>query len=344
MTDRWPVAVLGAGGYVGREFVRRLADHPRFELRAVTGGPTTVGRSLGEAWGDPGGLPAELLRWKLTATSPRDLSERGIRIAFSALPSGTAGPLERALVRRGIHVFSNAADHRLEPDVPLLIPEVNGPELGKRGSRTALLVNNPNCTTTGLAVALAPIWRLVAPRRLDVATYQALSGAGFSGLRAPELRENVVPFIPGEEEKVVREARHLLARFTPDPRRLPILVHCVRVPVPDGHLEMVTVEAARRPSTEELRAAWRKFDPLRGRALPSAPHPPVRLESAKDRPQPARDAMRGRGRARGMVVSVGRVRWEPPYLRFALLSHNAVRGGAGGSILNAEYAIAEGAL
>jgi aspartate-semialdehyde dehydrogenase len=348
VSDRIPVAVLGAGGLIGQHFVRMLDDHPEFDLAALTGGERSARRPLGEIWQIDGEVPRGRAQAELTPTSAARLARAGIRVAFSGLPSGRAGAIERELVRRGIHVFSNASDHREEPGVPLLVPEVNGDHLLRqtRPGRT-LLVTNPNCTATGLVLALAPIWRLLRPRTVHVATYQALSGAGLPGPGALATAANVVPFIAGEEEKVARESRILLGTAVGRavrPVPVPFLANCARVGVRDGHLEAVTLECRRRPTMAQLRSAWIGFDPLRELSLPTAPHPVVRLGDGSDRPQPALDLWAGEGRARGMAVVVGRPRWEPPYLRFFVLSHNAVRGGAGGSVLNAEFALAKGRL
>lgn len=348
MSGRLPVAVLGAGGLIGQHFVERLLDHPDFELRALTGGSRSSGRRLGELWRISGSPPGAAEELPLESTSPSALARRGIRVAFSGLPSGEAAAVERELVRRGIHVFSNASDHRGAPGVPLLLPEVNGPILARQVRRGAtLLVTNPNCTATGLALALAPILPHLRPQSLHVATYQALSGAGLPGVASLAALDNVLPFIPGEEEKVARETNLLLGRArgrTVRPAGLPILANCARVGVRDGHLEAVSLVARGRPTVAELTRAWEEFDPLRGRTLASAPHPPVRFDPRDDRPQPLRDRDSGSGRTRGMPVVVGRPRWEPPYFRFFVLSHNAVRGGAGGSLLNAEFAREEGYL
>jgi len=279
------------------------------------------------------------------------LDRAGVRLVFSALPSGTAGPLESELTRRGISVFSNASDHRMDPTVPLLVPEVNADHLRlirRRSGTRGLLVTNPNCSAAGLVVALAPVVPLLAPREVHVATYQALSGAGYPGVPSLAITDNVVPFIRDEEEKVAAESARMLGRRVGRrvrPARFSLLAHCVRVGTREGHLEAVTVVARKRPALAELATAWRTFDPLAGRALPTAPHPPVELRGEADRPQPLRDRWAGHPvRARGMAVTVGRLRWEPPFLRFFVLSHNAVRGGAGGSVLNAELAAEEGLL
>ena len=343
-----PTAILGASGYIGQHFVRLLADHPWFEPPLLVSGERSVGKRLEDVWQLAEAPPAGLATARLRPLGPGELARRGVRAVFSALPSGLAGEVETGLVRRGVSVFSNAADHRRDPTVPLLVPEVNASRLtsvGRPRSGRGLLVTNPNCSAAGLVVTLAPIVPLLAPRSVHVSTYQALSGAGFPGVPSLTITDNVVPFIREEEEKLAAESSLLLGRNRG--RRVvpwgpPIVPHCARVGTREGHLEAVTVEANRRPPLADLLRAWSGFDPLAPRSLPTAPAPPVVVRREPDRPQPLRDRWAGEpARARGMAVTVGRVRWTPPYLRFFLLSHNAVRGGAGGSVLNAELAVDE---
>lgn len=349
--ERLAVAVLGASGYVGQHFARMLADHPSFELVALGSGERSSGRRLEDVWQLAEPPPAELAARRLRPLGVPDLLRQSVRVVFSALPSGSAGRWETELARRGFAVFTNAADHRMDPAVPLLVPEVNADHLrlaARRRSGPGLLVANPNCSATGLVVGLAPLMPLLAPRAVHVTTYQSLSGAGYPGVPSLAITDNVVPFVEEEEEKVAREASRILGHRRGSrvaPLTVPFVVHCARVGTREGHLEAVTVEASRRPSLSAIRRALRSFDPLRGRPLPSAPHPPIELRREADRPQPVRDRWAGTpARARGMAVVVGRIRWDPPFLRFFLLSHNAVRGGAGASVLNAELTLDEGLL
>ena len=349
--DRLSCAILGASGYIGQHFARLLADHPEFEEPVLVAGPRSEGRRLADVWQLAEPPPAGLAERRLVRLSPARLVRSGLRVVFSALPSGTAGPVETEIVRRGVSVFSNASDHRMDPGVPLLVPEVNAAHLALTASRPrghGLLVTNPNCSAAGLVVALAPVVPLLRPRAIHVTTYQALSGAGYPGVPSLAIADNVVPFIPEEEEKVERETARILGRIRSGrvaPLRVPLVAHCARVATREGHLEAVTIEATREPPGNEISAAWRSFDPLAGGRLPTAPHPPIELRREPDRPQPLRDRWAGSpARARGMAVSVGRLRWSPPFLRFFVLSHNAVRGGAGGSVLNAELALGRGHL
>ncbi|MHB8352632.1 MAG: aspartate-semialdehyde dehydrogenase [Thermoplasmata archaeon] len=348
-TRRLPVAILGAGGYIGQHFVRLLADHPDFEIRSLAGGPHSASHRLSELWQISAEPPEAFAEMRIGRTDPARLLKDGVAVVFSALPSGTAGPIESDLARRGLHVFTNAADHRMDPDVPLLIPEVNAPHLTALPRRhPGLLVANANCTTTGLVLALAPILPLTRPAWVSLASYQALSGAGLPGVASLHVADNVVPYIPQEEEKVASESRRILGHAVAGrvrDRPIPFLAQCVRVPVRDGHLEAITLKARARPTREALLEAFERFDPIRRFDLPSAPRPPLQIRKEPDRPQPILDRWAGTPeRARGMAVVVGRVRWDPPYLRFFSLSHNAVRGGAGGSVLNAELALRKGLL
>ena len=352
MTDeRLPCAILGASGYIGQHFARLLADHPSFEPPVLVSTVRSEGRRLSEVWQLEEAPPPDLEGRKIVVRTPAQLARAGIPVAFSALPSGTAGALESALVRRGVSVFSNAADHRMDADVPLIVPEVNPDHLNllaSRRPRRAILVTNPNCSAIGLVLSLAPIRALLSPKTIHVATYQALSGAGYPGVPSLSITDNVVPFIREVEEKIEHESARILGRRVRQriaPASLRLLAHCARVGTRDGHLEAVTVEARGEPRLEAIEDSWRRFHPLRDARLPTAPESPVELRPEPDRPQPLRDRWAGRpARARGMAAVVGRVRWDPPFLRFFVLSHNAVRGGAGASVLNAELALERGFL
>ena len=347
--SRVPCAILGASGWIGQHFARLLDHHPIFQVQALTGGKSQ-GRTLGELWqlADVP-VPSELGGRRLLHAGPRELATRGIRVAFSALPGSEAGPLETELSRRGMAVFSNASSHRMDPGVPLLVPEVNGPVL-RRTPSGRLLVTNPNCSTAGLVLPLAPLWGLLRPKEVFVATYQALSGAGYPGVPSLSVVDNVLPFIDQEEEKMASEAAKILGfRSGKGAGQCPVLAHCVRVPSREGHLEAVTLKVRHPVPAREILQAWGSFDPLKeGRTsgeLPTAPERAVIYRSETDRPQPLRDRWAGHPPgARGMAVSVGRLRVDGPYVRFILLAHNAVRGGAGGSVLNAEYARWRGVL
>ena len=254
MTEpRISCVILGASGYIGQHFTRLLADHPSFALPLLGAGERSEGKTLADVWQLAEAPPAELADRQLQKVTPGVLRRLGVRVAFSALPSGTAGPIEMELVRRGISVFTNAADHRMDPGVPLLVPEVNADHLRLCESRPrgrGLLVANPNCSATGLVLGLTPLVPLLRPRAVHVTTYQSLSGAGYPGVPSLSITDNIVPFVREEEEKIARESARILgARHG---RRLtllstPFVVHCARVATREGHLEAVTVDASRRP-------------------------------------------------------------------------------------------------
>ena len=320
-------------------------------------GAKSAGKTLEELWqlaDQP--VPAGLAEARVEALTPAELLRRGVEVAFSAIPSGEAGPFESELARRGVAVFSNAASHRMDRGVPLVIPEVNGAHLSVLSKRRGkgFIVTNSNCSTAGLVLPLAPLVPLLRPKEVFVATYQALSGAGYPGVPSLSIEDNVLPYIAEEEEKMERETAKILggvdARgFRPLP--LPVSAHCARVGSREGHLEAVTIKAGRPASAREVLRAWAEFRPLApaskedGTLLPTAPVLPVVHRPEVDRPQPLRDRWAGTPpRARGMAVSVGRLRVDERSVRFFSLSHNAVRGGAGGSVLNAELALREGYL
>ena len=341
MTARVPVAVLGATGTVGQKFVRLLADHPWFELVAVAASDQSSGKRYGDAvrWRETAALPDRIADLVLQPSRP----PLEARVAFSALDADVALEIEQAFARAGTVVITNTRVHRMEPDVPLLVPEVNGRHVElidiqrrQRGWPGAILAN-PNCSTAALVVALAPLHAAFRLERLFVSTMQAASGAGYPGVPSLDLLGNVIPFIGGEEEKMELETRKIL-----DAPQLRMAAHCNRVPVVDGHLEVVSAAFTRPPSVDEAIAAFTAF---RGQGLvptlPSSPEPPIEVDLRADRPQSRLDADRGRG----MAVTVGRVRACTLLdLKFALLGHNTIRGAAGAAIQIAELLQAEGRL
>ena len=347
---RIPAVVLGATGLVGQRLVALLADHPWFQLAGVAASDRHTGRPYGEVaqWRIEGELPAEAAALTLAAPSPE--SWESAPLVFSALPASEAEIIEPAFARAGAFVFSNASAHRMRADTPLVIPEVNSEHLAALEMQRAknqwagALVTNPNCSTIGLALALAPLARFGIERVL-VTTFQAASGAGYPGVASLDLLDNVIPFIAGEEEKIETETRKILGawqdgQFVDAPIRLS--AQTTRVPVREGHLESVSVAFAHSPEPEEVIAAWRDFAGLpQEMALPTAPERPLRYLDAPDRPQPRLD----RDAERGMGVTVGRLRHCPVLdYRFFCLSHNTIRGAAGAALLNAELAYARGLL
>ena len=344
-----PVAILGATGTVGQRFIQLLADHPWFEIAALTGSARSAGQPYGEAcrWVLDTPMPAQIAAMNVLP----EAAELTTPLAFSALPSTVAGPLEERLAAAGHMVCSNASNHRMAPDVPLLVPEVNPDHLGlietqrrKRGWRGAI-VTNPNCTSTPIVMALRPLHDAFGVKKILVVSMQALSGAGYPGIPSYDAIDNVIPLIGGEEPKVESEPQKMLGIFEGEAIRPATFVtsaHCNRVPVLEGHLECLSVAFEQRPSPEEAIAVWREFRALpQELGLPSAPAQPVIVRTEADRPQHRRD----RDASGGMATSVGRVRECLLFdLRFVALAHNTIRGAAGGSVLNAELMKAQGWL
>lgn len=351
---RRKVALLGAGGWIGQHFARLLADHPFFGDPILVGGSRTADRPLEDIWLIPEeAAPPSIAQRKLISATPATLAAQGVEIVFSALPSSEAGAMETEIASRGMAVFSNASAHRMDQDVPLVIPEVNGNHLEMLRPRKGkgFIVTNSNCSTAGLVLALKPLVPLLTPKEVNVVTYQALSGAGFPGVPSLSVADNILPFIPDEEEKLEMETAKMLggadkAGF--HPMDIKVYASCARVPTREGHLEAVTVDSRSEVSAGTIKDAWAGFRPLastKGGTLPTAPESPVIFRGEDNRPQPILDRWAGTpARSRGMAVTVGRLRTRGRKVMFYLLVHNAVRGGAGGSVLNAELAVRNGIL
>ena len=349
MSAKIPVCILGATGTVGQKFVRLLADHPWFEVAAVAASAASAGRRYGDAvrWREQSELPPAIADLVVAECAPPLPG----KVAFSALDADVAGPIEQAFARAGAYVVTNTRTHRMEPDVPLLIPEANADHLvlidrqrEARGWAGAILAN-PNCSTAALALALAPLHRAFETERLFVSTMQAVSGAGYPGVPSLDALGNVIPYIGGEEEKMERESRKILGALVSggvEPAVFAVSAHTNRVAVIDGHLETVSVGFHRRVTPEDATAVLREFrGPPCVAGLPSSPNPPVEVDTRADRPQPRLDLDRGRG----MAVTVGRIRSCPILdLRMVILGHNTVRGAAGQAVQIAELLVADGRL
>jgi aspartate-semialdehyde dehydrogenase len=358
-----PGGVLGATGMVGQQYISLLEDHPWFEVRYVAASPRSAGRSYGEAvagrWLLGGMVPAG--PGKLMVEDANDVSRAGAAakrgdcaFVFSALEMEKEGirALEEAYAAAGIPVISNASAHRWTADVPMLIAEVNphhadiiGAQRKARGWGGFIVVK-PNCSIQSY---MTPLWALIQGgyeiSRLVVTTLQAVSGAGYPGVPSWDMIDNVVPYIGGEEEKSEQEPLKILGTLKGgviEKAALPrISAHCNRVPVADGHTACVSLEfGSRKPSLEEVKSLWASFTALPQEwELPFAPKQPIIIREEQDRPQPRKD----RDVDKAMAVVLGRVRPCPVFdLRFVALSHNTVRGAAGGGILNAELLKAKG--
>jgi aspartate-semialdehyde dehydrogenase len=344
----YKVAVLGARGLVGQWFARMLSGHPWFKLTAVTS-HEAVGAKYGKSvkWVIGGSVPAEFAELELVESDPKRIDAD---IVFSALPTEAARKLEPEFAREGFAVVSKAAAYRLDERVPLVVPEVNPDHLqlleAQRGSWDGLLVADPNCTTTILALPLKPVADAYGVRRVVVTTLQAASGAGYPGVPSLDLIDNVIPYIAGEEEKVRDELLKIMGSLRSgrvEWARFEVAATCTRVPVLDGHLESVYVETEKPVDPAEAAELMRRF---RGRPqelkLPTAPEAPLVVLEGEDRPQPRLDRMAGS--VPGMSVAVGRVRRgaSERSLMFVALGHNLVRGAAGSALLLAELLAAEG--
>ncbi len=349
-----PVAVLGATGNVGQRFVSLLQDHPVFELAALCSSERKVGGRLADYWRlDDVALAPEAGELELQPLDAKVLARSGVAAAFSALPTEVAGDLEAEAARAGVKVFSNASSHRMEADVPLLVPEVNPDHVALvERQRTykdgGFLATNPNCSITGLVLALRPLADAFDFSEVHVSTYQALSGAGYPGVPSLDIVANVVPFIENEEEKMRREAKKILGtvRSGVAPSLLDVWANCVRVGVREGHLEALSIPLREDVAPEDVARVLASFrgEPQR-RKLPTAPKQPILVRPEHNRPQPLLDVNAGEpARARGMAATVGRIRVTDRNLRLFVLSHNTIRGGAGGSVLNAELAHRRGYL
>ncbi|MCK4270723.1 MAG: aspartate-semialdehyde dehydrogenase [Methanogenium sp.] len=327
------VGVLGATGAVGQHFVQLLADHPWFNLQTLTASERSAGK-----------LYRDVVNWRLDVPFPDTLGDvtvspttvksvKDLDIVFSAIPADIATSIESDIAKAGVGVCSNAASHRMNVDVPLVIPEVNSEHLGlidvqRDNGCEGFIVTNPNCSTIILAMALKPLLSL-AFNKVYVATMQAVSGGGFNGVSAMAIYDNIIPYIGSEEEKMERETQKIMGTFDGSeviPAPFAVSASCHRVPVIDGHTMAVWLDL--ETPVNEVKQMFREFSaPFSG--LPSQPDKSIYLFDEADRPQPRLD----RNRGNGMTVSVGRVREG---LRFITMGHNTIRGAAGASILNAE--------
>jgi len=347
-TKRIPVAVLGATGSVGQRFVQLLEHHPWFRLHEVVASERSAGKTYGEAadWRLETLLPDSAAPLKVKALG--DALES--RLVFSGLDSSVAGEAEDDYANRGCAVITNSKNHRMDADVPLLLPEINADHLAaiekQRARRGGYIITNSNCSTMGLALAIAPIEKRWGIEQLHVTTMQAVSGAGYNGVASYAILDNVIPYISGEEEKIESEPRKILGqwdgnRFIDAPLRISAQVN--RVPTIDGHLMTISLRMRDRDfDLDAIREALETYSGVpQELGLPSAPAKPIHYVDAPDRPQPRLD----RDREKGMSVSVGRLRPCPLLdIRMVALVHNTIRGAAGAALLNAELLEAKGLL
>ncbi len=348
MERKIEVGILGATGMVGQHFVKLLENHPWFQLKWLGASDRSAGKRYGEAtsWRLDGSMPASVAELRVEVCSPAQAP----RLIFSAMDASVATEIETAFAEAGHSVVSNSRNHRMEPDVPLLVPEINPdhlqliPHQRRKRGWSGLIVTNPNCSTVVLAMSLAPL-KPFGITRVLATTLQAISGAGYPGVAAMDINNNVIPFVSGEEEKMQQETQKILGEFAGEGiRPLPAKVsaHCNRVPVVDGHTVTVSVELAQKHREQDLLTAWEDFTGVpQQRRLPSAPRKPLIYLPDRDRPQPRRDVER----ERGMAVFIGRLRPCPVLdYKYVALGHNTIRGAAGAAVLNAELMYSEGFL
>jgi aspartate-semialdehyde dehydrogenase len=343
------VGILGATGMVGQRFASLLEHHPWFEAAWFAASDRSAGKKYADA-----------CKWRLREPMPasaRDMVVEECRpghapqLVFSSLDSKVAGEVEKEFAKAGHVVVSNSSNHRMDADVPLLIPEVNPDHLelvrSQREQRgwKGMIVTNPNCTTIGLVMSLAPLERAFGLKKVLVTSMQAVSGAGYPGVPTLDILGNVVPYIGGEEEKVEREAHKLLGKLTDGhvaKGDFIVSAHCNRVLVEDGHTEAVSLSLRTDAKLEDLIETWTKFRSVpQERKLPTAPKHPIIVRDEIDRPQPRLDVNAGNG----MAAVIGRARPCPVLqFKYTTVSHNTIRGAAGAALLNAELMKSEGYL
>lgn len=343
MKKKISVGILGATGSVGQKFVALLSNHPWFEVTEVAASERSAGKKYKDA-----------VNWILTSPLPKKIGELKVkecipdlkcRLVFSGLDSGVAGGVETEFAKAGYIVVSNSRNHRMDKDVPLLVPEINSDHLGiiktqKYGK--GCIVTNPNCSTIGLVIALKPLVDNFGIDKVNVVTMQALSGAGYPGVASLDTIDNVIPFISGEEDKLETEPLKIFGKLKSgkiEKTKFRISAQCNRVSVVDGHLECVQIKLKKKATPEQIKKTWKNFKSVPQKMnLPTAPKQPVHYFEEDRYPQPKihRDI------DKGMAVSVGRLRKDVFFdYKFIVLSHNTVRGAAGGAILCAEIMAAK---
>ncbi len=347
MQPRIEVGILGATGMVGQHFIKFLQGHPWFDLVWLGASDRSAGKKYRDAmtW-HLGVVPDAVADLVVEDSKPGNAP----RLLFSAMDASVATEIERAFAQAGHVVVSNSRNHRMERDVPLLVPEINADHLklvpGQQRARgwKGQIVTNPNCSTIVLTMGLAPL-KQFGITKIVATTLQAISGAGYPGVASMDIMGNVVPYIGMEEEKMEQETQKILGAFSGDhiePLPAKMSAHCNRVPVVDGHTVTVSVELSAKPAETDLRQAIENFRAVpQERDLPSAPKKPVIYMPENNRPQPRKDAER----ERGMAAFVGRLRPCPVLdYKFVALGHNTIRGAAGAAVLNAELMHSEGML
>jgi aspartate-semialdehyde dehydrogenase len=348
MEARIEVGILGATGMVGQHFIKFLQGHPWFDIRWLGASDRSAGKKYRDAtkWHLQGVIPDKEGDLVVEECKPNNAP----RLLFSSMDSSVATEIERAFAQAGHIIVSNSKNHRMDTDVPLLVPEINPDHLklvpGQQRHRPwkGQIVTNPNCATISLVMGLGPL-KPFGITQVIATTMQAISGAGYPGVPSMDINANVIPFIGGEEEKMEQETQKILGDFSGDhirPLAAKVSAHCNRVPVVDGHTVTISVELSAKPKEADILHALESYSSVpQQRELPSAPRRPVIYMTETDRPQPRKDAER----ERGMATFVGRLRACPVLdYKFVALGHNTVRGAAGAAVLNAELMYSEGLL
>jgi aspartate-semialdehyde dehydrogenase len=356
MANKLKVGVLGATGMVGQRFVSLLANHPWFEVTAVAASPSSAGKSYADAvagrWTLPGEIPGGAARLTVGVAADVDKIASQVDFVFCAVDMDKAATakLEEDYAKAETPLVSNNSAHRWTPDVPMMVPEINADHMGvieaqkkRLGTKRGFIAVKPNCSIQSYVPAIHPLWSF-GPTRIAVCTYQAISGAGKTFESWPEMVDNVIPFIKGEEEKSEQEPLKVWGTIqggkivnAASPQ---ITAQCIRVPVSDGHMAAVMVAFEKKPSRDQILSAWKEFAGRPQREnLPSAPRPFLQYFDDDTRPQTKLD----RDAGNGMAVTIGRLRPDAMFdWKFVALSHNTVRGAAGGAVLTAELLKAEG--
>lgn len=346
------VGVLGATGMVGQQYIQLLIDHPWFEIAFLAASENSSGKKYGQAILGKERFTKKVPEWLLNSpVHSLDEIEKAktCRFVFSAMTNEGAKNYEELYAQNDLPVISNASFHRLTPDVPMLIPEVNPDHIKmieiqqkNRGWKKGFIVVKPNCSIQSYMIPLDPLHRRFGVKKLHVTTMQAVSGAGFPGVSSLDIIDNIVPYIAHEEEKSEKEPLKIWGTMADKSfisnQTMQISAHCNRVPVMDGHMACLSVQFEKKPKAEEILQLWQDFPSLN---LPTAPPNTIVYRHEPDRPQPRQD----RDTGFGMSISVGRLRPCPLFdYRFVALSHNTIRGAAGGGLLNAEFLLEKGYL
>jgi len=345
MESRIPVAILGATGTVGQKFVLLLQDHPWFEITELAASPRSAGKVYKDAcaWKQDTPIP-DVLRDKTLLKAGARLSSR---ILFSGMDSSVAGPIEENYAAEGHIVISNSKNHRMDPDVPIIIPEVNSDhfEITKKQRFKGAIITNSNCVVMPLAMVLAPLHQAFKVKWVHLSSMQAISGAGYPGVPSYDILGNIVPFIEGEESKVETESQKILGQLDGDiikPADFIVSAQCNRVPLTDGHTINLSMKFEKKPNPQEVGDILSKWRALpQEKKLPTAPSNPIIVFEEENRPQPARDIQL----ENGMAACVGRIReCSIGDIKMVVLGHNTVRGAAGAAVLNAEAYVSLGYL